>query len=80
MSAVALVGLGVVLGVRHATDADRARDAAAPLSTAARRWPQARTWVRVATGALSLGFGAWLIVRSGVADGLFRDAARWMPR
>jgi high-affinity nickel-transport protein len=53
---------------------------AAPLSTAARRWPRAGTWVRVATGALSLGFGAWLIVRIGFVDGLFRDAARWTPR
>ena len=52
---------------------------AAPLTIAARRWPRFGTMLRVATGALSLGFGAWLMVQIGFVDGLFRSIPRWTP-
>ncbi len=50
---------------------------AAPLSLAARRWPRFGTVLRVATGALSVGFGAWLIAQIGFVDGLFLAIPRW---
>jgi high-affinity nickel-transport protein len=53
---------------------------AAPLSLAARRWPKFGPAVRIATGALSLAFGAWLIVQIGFIDGLFLPHAHWTPR
>jgi high-affinity nickel-transport protein len=52
---------------------------ATPLSIASRRWPRFGTVLRVATGALSVGFGAWLIVQIGFVDGLFRAIPRWTP-
>lgn len=52
---------------------------ATPLSIAARRWPRFGTVLRVATGALSVGFGAWLIVQIGFIDGLFRAIPYWTP-
>jgi hypothetical protein len=34
----------------------------------------------VATGALSLAFGAWMIVQIGFVDGLFLAHPHWVPR
>jgi high-affinity nickel-transport protein len=52
----------------------------APLASATRRWPGLGPWMRVATGALSLVFGAWLMVQIGVVDGLFLAHPHWTPR
>jgi high-affinity nickel-transport protein len=52
---------------------------AAPLGLAVRRWRRFGDGVRTATGALSLGMGAWLVYQIGWVDGLFLAAPRWLP-
>jgi len=53
---------------------------AAPLTHATLYWPRVGPWMRVATGALSLAFGAWLMVQVGFVDGLFLSHPHWTPR
>ena len=52
---------------------------AAPVSIATARWPHFGHAVRLATGALSIGFGAWLAWQIGWVDGLFRAVPGWTP-
>jgi high-affinity nickel-transport protein len=51
----------------------------APLSLATRRWPRLESRVRIATGALSLAFGTWLIFQIAFVDGLFLAHPHWTP-
>ena len=44
---------------------------ASPLAFAGRRWPSMGRWTRLATGALSVAFGVWLVYQIGWRDGLF---------
>jgi high-affinity nickel-transport protein len=53
---------------------------AVPVVTAAERWGGAGRWIRMSTGALSLVFGAWLVLQIGWVDGLFRAAVHWSPK
>jgi high-affinity nickel permease len=68
-------GLGTLIGMALITTGF-----AAPLSLAARNWPSFGRTMRIATGALSLGFGMWLIVHIGFVDGLFLAHPHWTPR
>lgn len=72
---LALFGIGTIAGMMLIS-----AGFAAPLASATRRWPRLGPWVRVTTGALSLAFGAWLIVQIGFVDGLFLAHPHWAPR
>jgi high-affinity nickel-transport protein len=52
---------------------------AAPLVAAMGRWPSLGRGARLATGALSVGLGVWLIVQIGFVDGLFLGRSDWSP-
>jgi len=67
-------GLGTLLGMALITTG-----IASPLALAGRRWSAAPRRIRVATGLLSLAFGAWLIVQIGWHDGLFLAVPHWEP-
>ena len=70
-----VLALGCLLGMRHALDPDHVV-AVAALTALAGLGP----WMRVATGTLSLVFGAWLILRIGFVDGLVLAHPHWTPR
>ncbi len=67
-------GAGTLLGMVLITTG-----VAAPLGMVSRRWGAFPQVARVATGALSVAFGAWLIYQIGWLDGLFRAAPHWTP-
>jgi high-affinity nickel-transport protein len=67
-------GFGTVLGMTCVTVG-----IASPLALAGRRWPALGRWTRLATGTLSVAFGAWLIYQIGWRDGLFLGAPQWTP-
>ena len=69
-----LFGLGTIAGMMLVS-----AGFSAPLSRATRRWPGLGPWMRVATGALSLAFGAWLMFQIGLVDGLFLAHPHWSP-
>jgi hypothetical protein len=69
-----LFGAGTIIGMVLVTTGF-----AAPLSVATGRWPRLATGMRLATGALSLAFGAWLMVQIGFVDGLFLQHPHWTP-
>jgi high-affinity nickel-transport protein len=52
---------------------------ALPLSTAAQRWHRVDHVVRLATGAISVTMGVWLVYQIGWSDGLFRAVPTWTP-
>ncbi|HET9986426.1 MAG TPA: hypothetical protein VFQ38_22800 [Longimicrobiales bacterium] len=53
---------------------------AAPAAIAATRVAGMQRWIRTASGAVSLAFGAYLAYRIGFVDGLFTAAPRWTPQ
>ena len=59
-------GAGTVLGMSIVTAA-----IAAPAALAAGRLHGVQRWLRVASGAVSLGFGGWMAWRIGMVEGLF---------
>jgi high-affinity nickel-transport protein len=67
-------GLGTVAGMVLVTAL-----IAVPSLYAARRAPTLERWLRLASGALSLGVGLFLAHRIGVVDGLFGAAPQWDP-
>ena len=67
-------GLGTLLGMTIVTTG-----LALPLSALTRRWGGAPGVLRVATGTLSLLFGAWLVYQIGWKDGLFLSIPHWSP-
>ena len=72
---LALFGVGTIAGMMMITAA-----IAAPFAYSAGRFPQFNTYLRVATGLLSFGFGLFLIYYTGFVDGLFSDTPQWSPR
>jgi high-affinity nickel-transport protein len=52
---------------------------AVPAAAVARRGTRVGGVIRMATGALSLGFGIWLAWRIGWHDGLFLATPLWTP-
>jgi high-affinity nickel-transport protein len=72
---LALFGAGTIVGMVLIS-----AGFSVPLASATRRWPSLGPWMRVATGALSLVLGAWLMLQVGLVDGLFLPQAHWTPR
>ena len=72
---LALFGTGTIVGMVLISTG-----ISAPFVIATRRWPHLGPWMRVATGALSLVFGAWLMLQISLVDGLFLPQAHWAPR
>lgn len=72
---LAVFGVGTLVGMALITTGF-----ALPVATAARRWGGAAHVIRLATGALSLVFGLWLVYRIGWGDGLFFSTPYWTPR
>jgi high-affinity nickel-transport protein len=68
-------GLGTIVGMALVTIA-----VVAPASLAMSRVAGLQHWIRVGSGALSVGFGLYLAYRVGVVDGLFSAAPRWTPQ
>jgi high-affinity nickel-transport protein len=68
-------GLGTLIGMTLVTTAF-----ASPLGMASRRWSRFGSGARLATGALSVVFGAWLIYQIGWRDGLFVGVPIWEPK
>jgi high-affinity nickel-transport protein len=71
---LAVFSLGTVLGMVLVT-----LGIAAPVRLFAARWPGFGAPLRVATGALSLAFGGWILWQVGVVDGLFGANPSWDP-
>jgi high-affinity nickel-transport protein len=68
-------GAGTIAGMTLITFA-----MAAPAAYAASRLGGVQRWVRLASGAVSLIFGAYLGYRIGFVNGLFTDAPRWITQ
>jgi len=68
-------GLGTMVGMMLVTLAF-----ASPIAVAADRFRWTGSSLRVATGLLSLAFGAYVLVQVGWVDGLFRHDPHWTPQ
>ncbi|MBX6363765.1 MAG: high-affinity nickel-transport family protein [Gemmatimonadetes bacterium] len=68
-------GIGTIGGMALVTVA-----IAAPAALVATRVAGMQRWIRTASGAVSLAFGAYLAYRVGFVDGLFTASPRWTPR
>jgi high-affinity nickel-transport protein len=68
-------GAGTLIGMALVTTSF-----AVPVAGAAQRWGGAGRAIRLATGALSVCFGAWLAYHIGWHDGLFLATPHWTPR
>lgn len=68
-------GFGTIVGMASTTVA-----IAAPSLLAAAHMPSLQRSLRVASGAVSLVFGIYLVHRIGFTDGLFTADPRWTPR
>jgi high-affinity nickel-transport protein len=70
---LALFGIGTVAGMGLITMV-----IAVPSALSARRFVHMQRYLRLASGVASVAFGL-LLVREGIADGLFSAAPRWSP-
>jgi high-affinity nickel-transport protein len=68
-------GVGTIAGMALMTIA-----IAVPSMYAAARAVRLQRWIRLASGAVSVCFGAYLAHRIGFVDGLFTSSPRWMPQ
>jgi high-affinity nickel-transport protein len=68
-------GAGTIIGMILVTLA-----LAAPVAAFAQRLQWSGAGLRVLTGALSMGFGLYVMYQVGFVDGLFRAQASWTPR
>jgi high-affinity nickel-transport protein len=67
-------GLGTVAGMVLITAA-----LAMPFALTARRFSRLNRWLGLASGLLSLAFGAFLVYQIGFVDGLFTAHPHWTP-
>jgi cytochrome c biogenesis protein CcdA len=67
-------GLGTMVGMLLVTVAF-----ASPVALLSRRFQWSGTWLRLATGGLSLAFGIYVMYQVGLVDGLFRAVPHWSP-
>lgn len=67
-------GLGTIAGMMLVTAA-----IALPFAYTASRFARVNSYLGVASGLLSLGFGLFLVYQIGVVDGLFTSHPRWTP-
>lgn len=72
---LAVFGLGTVAGMMLITSA-----LAVPLARAANGSATLGMFMRVASGALSLGFGLYLMFQIGVVEGLLTGPVQWVPK
>ena len=70
---LALFGIGTIAGMGLITMA-----IAMPSALTARRFVNMQRYLRLASGVASVAFGL-MLVRDGIADGLFSAAPRWSP-
>jgi hypothetical protein len=70
---LALFGVGTIAGMGLITMA-----IAMPSALTARRFVNMQRYLRLASGLASVAFGL-VLMRNGIADGLFSDAPRWSP-
>lgn len=70
-----IFGLGTLAGMALITTG-----LATPLTAASGHWPRFAQGARLATGAISVFFGAWLVYQIGWKDGLFLAVPHWTPR
>ena len=68
-------GIGTLVGMALITTG-----IATPLAAASRRFTGFASAARLATGGLSLLFGAWIVYQIGWKDGLFLAVPHWVPR
>jgi hypothetical protein len=68
-------GLGTIVGMSIVT-----LSIAAPSLLGAAHMPSLQRSLRIASGAVSLLFGLYLVQRIGFADGLFTSNPQWTPR
>jgi len=68
-------GLGTICGMMLITVAF-----ASPVAVLAQRYSWNGSALRLATGLLSLAFGAYVMIQVGLVDGLFRAVPHWEPR
>lgn len=74
VSYLAVFGLGTVAGMMLITSV-----IAGPMAYGA-RLPNVNTFMRLASGVISLGFGIYLVFQIGMVDGLFSASLRWTPK
>jgi len=67
-------GLGTIAGMMLITAA-----IAAPFAYSSSKLPRINTFMRFASGVLSLGFGLFLMFYIGFVDGLFTAHPKWTP-
>lgn len=72
---LAVFGLGTVAGMMLITSA-----LAVPMARAGNRSLALGIFMRLASGALSLGFGLYLMFQVGVVEGLFTGPVQWVPK
>ncbi|MGH7663280.1 MAG: high-affinity nickel-transport family protein [Gemmatimonadaceae bacterium] len=72
---IVVFGVGTIVGMAAVTLA-----IAVPSAYAASRLTSLQRGLRMASGALSLGFGLYLAHRIGFVDGLFTANPRWTPQ
>ena len=72
---VLLFGVGTLLGMAFITTG-----LALPVVIATQRWEGMNRSIRVATGALSVAMGVWLVYHIGWNDGLFLTTPTSTPR
>jgi hypothetical protein len=70
---LALFGIGTIAGMGLITMA-----IAMPSALTARRFVNMQRYLRLASGVASVVFGL-VLMRNGIADGLFSDVPRWSP-
>jgi ABC-type nickel/cobalt efflux system permease component RcnA len=68
-------GIGTIVGMMLITLA-----IALPLTAANRRVTQSSHYLALASGALSLAFGLFVVYRIGIVDGLFTTRPHWIPQ
>ncbi len=71
---LALFGVGTVAGMMAVTAA-----IALPFAFSAKQLPKFNSLLRLLCGALSIGFGLYLMWRIGLVDGLFSNHPDWHP-
>jgi hypothetical protein len=67
-------GLGTLIGMTLITTG-----LALPVAAVAHRWHRGDQMIRVATGAMSVAMGVWLVYQIGWTDGLFLAVPTWTP-
>ena len=71
---VLVFGAGTIVGMTMITTG-----LVLPVATVARRWHGGHHLIRIATGAMSVAMGVWLVYEIGWSDGLFLAAPTWTP-